>query len=81
MGLHPRPRMNKNLHWLEIQRREKRRKLNPNQILVKGARIKTLPKLNASIFMNSGTMPQSFHTRRKERRYQEDKQVKFGFAV
>jgi len=57
MGLHPRERMKKNLHWLERKRREKGRNLNPNQNSVKGSRREIYPKLNASIVMNSGTMP------------------------
>jgi len=57
MGLHPRARMNKNLHWMERKRRENGINLNPNQNVVKGARRKICPKLNASIAMNSSTMP------------------------
>jgi hypothetical protein len=58
------------------ERREKGRNPNPNQNPVKGARRNICPKLNASIVMNSGTMPQSVHTRRKARRPQEEQQVK-----
>ena len=73
MGLHPRVRMKKNLHWMERQRREKGRNPNPNQNLVKGARRNIFPKLNASIVMNSGIMPRSVHTRKKEIKPQEEK--------
>jgi len=46
---------------------ENRRIPNPNQNPIKGERRNIYPKLNASIVMNSGNMPQSVHTRRKER--------------
>jgi len=58
------------------ERREKGRNPNPNHDLVKGARRKICQKLNASIVMNSSIIPQSVHTRRQEKRPQEEKHVK-----
>ena len=72
MGLHPRVRMMKILHWLERKRKGKGRNLNPNYNPIKGARIRTYPKSSALIMMNSGNILQSFHTRRQERRPQEE---------
>ena len=49
---------------------------NPKQNLVKGARRNICQKLNASVVMNSATMPQSVHIRRKSKIPQEDQHVK-----
>ena len=76
MRFHPRVRMKKILHWMERKIREKGRNPNPTQNLVKGARRNIFQKLNASIVMNSRTMPQSVHIRRQERISQEEQQVK-----
>ena len=57
MGLHPRVRMKKNLHWMERKRREKGKNINTNQNLVKGERRKTFPKTSAFTVMNSGIVP------------------------
>lgn len=76
MRIHPSARMKKILHWLERKIREKGRNLNPNQNPIKGKIRRICPKLNAFIVMNSSTMPQSFHTKRQERRPQEEERVK-----
>ena len=57
MGFHPRVRMRKIFHWLEMEGRYNGRNVNPNHNLAKGARRNIFPKLNASIVMNSGTLP------------------------
>lgn len=54
----------------------KGRNPNPKQNRVKGTRRKTCPESNAFTVMNSGTMPRSFHTRRKRRILQEEQWVK-----
>ena len=76
MIFHPMTRVKKNFHFLERERREKGRNLKPNHNLAKGERRKICPKLNASIVMNSGTLPWSVHTKRKEIRPWEEQQVK-----
>ena len=57
MELHPRERMNKNLHWMEREIREKGIHIKPNENPVMWERRNICQKLNASIFMNASTMP------------------------
>ena len=76
MRLHPRARMKKNFHWMERKIKEKERNPNLDQNLVKGARRNICQKLNASIVMNSSTIPWSVHTKGQEIIPHEEEKVR-----